>query len=373
MQIAQIAPVPLAHPGRDLARHEAELIAVTRRVIGSGSFIGGPEVERFEHDLAASTGTAAAAGLGSGTDALIFALQAAGISRGDEVIVPSHTAGPSVAAIHALSATPVFVDVDYDTACLEAALVAAAIGPRSKAILAVHLYGHPAQLDELARLATARNIALIEDCAQAQGATFLGKPVGSTGAFGCFSFYPTKNLGALGDGGAVVGSKPGVDLVRKLRVYGWNTPQYSEIPFGRCSRLDELQAGYLNVRLKGLTQDLDARRRIAGSYAELLSDLPVELPTERPGCRHAYHLYVIKADRRDALKQHLLEAGVMTGIHYPFPAHLQPGLSANARIAGGMNVTLRLQQRILSLPMFATMSDSEIERVADGVRGFFRS
>jgi dTDP-4-amino-4,6-dideoxygalactose transaminase len=364
--------IPLANPRRDLARHEAELIEVTRRVISSNSYIGGPEVEKFENSLASSVGAAAAAGLGSGTDSLIFAMQAAGIDRGDEVIVPSHTAGPSVAAIHALSATPVFVDVDYETACLDTAHIAAAIGSRTRAILAVHLYGHPAQLDELARLAATHDVALIEDCAQAQGATFAGKPVGSTGAFGCFSFYPTKNLGALGDGGAVTGSRQGIELVRKLRTYGWSTPQYSEIPFGRCSRLDELQAGYLNVRLQGLAQDVDARRRIASSYAELLSGLPVELPVERSGCRHAYHLYVIKTDRRDALKQHLHEAGIITGIHYPFPAHLQPGLSTNARTAGSLNVTLRLQERILSLPMFATLSDREIERVADGVRSFFR-
>jgi dTDP-4-amino-4,6-dideoxygalactose transaminase len=265
----------------------------------------------------------------------------------------------------------VFVDVDYDTACLDAALVAAAISPKTKAVLAVHLYGHPVQLDEMARLAAAHSIALIEDCAQAQGATFSGKPVGSTGTFGCFSFYPTKNLGALGDGGAVTGSRQGIELVRKLRTYGWNTPQYSELPFGRCSRLDELQAGYLNVRLPGLAQDVEARRRIAQVYRDRMSELPIDLPVERPGCRHAYHLFVIKSDRRDALKQHLQEADIMTGLHYPFPAHLQPGLSANARTSGSLDVTLRLQERILSLPMFATMSEAEVERVVDGVRSFF--
>ena len=365
--------IPLANPRRDLARHEAELLEATRRVINSGNYIGGPEVEKFESSLAMSVGTAAAAGLGSGTDSLIFALQAAGISRGDEVIVPSHTAGPSVAAIHALSATPVFVDVEYETACIDPALVAAAIGSRTKAILAVHLYGHPAQLDELARLASGHGVALIEDCAQAQGAMFSDKSVGSIGAFGCFSFYPTKNLGALGDGGAVTGPRAGVDLVRKLRTYGWTTPQYSELPFGRCSRLDELQAAYLNVRLGGLAQDVASRRRVAQIYRERMSGLPIELPTERSGCRHAYHLFVIKSDGRDALKKHLAEAGIMTGLHYPFPAHLQPGLSANARVGSRLDVTLQLQQRILSLPMFATMSDDEIGRVVDVVRGYFRN
>jgi dTDP-4-amino-4,6-dideoxygalactose transaminase len=365
--------IPLANPRRDLARYEAEMIEMTRRVIHSGSYIGGPEVDSFEKAMALSTAVEASVGLGSGTDALIFALQAAGIGRGDEVIVPSHTAGPSVAAIHALYATPVFVDVEYDTACIDAALVAAAIGPKTKAVLAVHLYGHPAQIDELVRLVARHDIALIEDCAQAQGAYFADKPVGSFGRFGCFSFYPTKNLGALGDGGAVAGSREGVDLVRKLCVYGWTTPQFSEIPYGRCSRLDELQAGYLNIRMKGLSADVDARRKLAQSYRQALAGMPLELPVERPNCRHAYHLFVVKSDKRDALKEHLAKAGVMTGLHYPFPAHLQPGLSASARIKGDLSVTLRLQQRILSLPMFATMTEAELARVADAIRNFFKA
>lgn len=364
--------VPLANPRRDLARHEADMLEVTRRVIHSGSYVSGPEVDLFEKALAQSAGVEGAVGLGSGTDALIFALQAAGVGPGDEVIVPSHTAGPSVAAVHALFATPVFVDVEYDTACIDAALAAAAIGPRTKAILAVHLYGHPARLDELTRLSASRGIALIEDCAQAQGAYFANKPVGSFGMFGCFSFYPTKNLGAIGDGGAVTGSREGVDLVRKLRVYGWTTPQFAELPHGRCSRLDELQAGYLNVRIKGLAADVDARRKIARAYREQLARLPIELPEERAGALHAYHLFVIKSDRRDDLKQYLGRAGVMTGLHYPFPAHVQPGLSANTRIEGALDVTLRLQQSILSLPIFATMTDAELARVTDAIRGFFQ-
>ena len=365
--------IPLANPRRDLARDEAELIEVTRRVIGSGVYIGGPEVSRFESSLASSVGTAAAAGLGSGTDALIFALQAIGISAGDEVIVPSHTAGPSVAAIHAVGATPVFVDVEQDTACIDPALAEAAMGPRTKAILAVHLYGHPAQLDILTRLAAAKGVALIEDCAQSQGASFSGRQVGSFGAFGCFSFYPTKNLGAIGDGGAVTGPAEAIDLVRKLRVYGWTTPQYAELTHGRCSRLDELQAGYLNVKLLGLAQDIDARRRVAALYRERLSDLPLALPPERPGCRHSYHLFVVQSDNRDALKTHLATAGVMTGLHYPYPAHVQPGLRANAREGSTLDVTLRLQRRILSLPMFATLADDEIDRVTDAVRSYFRA
>jgi dTDP-4-amino-4,6-dideoxygalactose transaminase len=371
MQIVE--NVPLANPYRDLARYEADFIEVTRRVIHSGSYIGGPEVVKFEGNLAASVGTPASAGLGSGTDALIFAMQAAGIGPGDEVIAPSHTAGPSIAAIHALKATPVFVDVDADTACIGATLVEAAVSPRTKAILAVHLYGHPAQLDQLLPLAQKHGLSLIEDCAQAQGATFAGRPVGSFGAFGCFSFYPTKNLGALGDGGAVTGTEQGIDLVRKLRTYGWSTPQYAELQFGRCSRLDELQAGFLNVRLSGLVDDVNARRRVAQIYREGMSGLPIDLPVEKANCQHAYHLFVIKSDHRDELQRHLAGANIMTGLHYPFPTHLQPGLAANARIGSSLAVTEKLQKTILSLPMFSTMSDAEIAKVIDGVRRFFGS
>ncbi|SPP94161.1 Daunorubicin biosynthesis sensory transduction protein DnrJ [Bradyrhizobium vignae] len=367
----QATVVPLASPHRDVARYEADLIEVTRRVIASGSYIGGPELDALEKALARAIGTEAATGVGSGTDALIFAMQAAGIARGDEVIVPSHTAGPSVAAINALSATPVFVDVEFDTACIDVNRVAAAIGPRTKAILAVHLYGHPARIEELVRLAADHGISLIEDCAQAQGARLMDRPVGSFGRFGCFSFYPTKNLGAIGDAGAVAGSTDGVSLVRQLRTYGWREPQFAEIPGGRCSRLDELQAGFLNVRLKGLDEDVRARREIARAYNERLAGLPIALPVEHKGAYHAYHLFVVKSDRRDALKEHLAKSGVMTGIHYPFPAHRQPGLTAGGRIEGTLDVTDRLQKQILSLPIFATMSGGEVDRVAEAVRRFF--
>lgn len=363
--------VPLASPRRDIARYEDDLIEVTRRVIASGSYIGGPELDALEKELARSIGAEAATGVGSGTDALILAMQAAGVGRGDEVIVPSHTAGPSVAAINALSAAPVFVDVEFDTACIDVNCVAEAIGPRTKAILAVHLYGHPARIDELVRLAADHGVLVIEDCAQAQGARLMDRSVGSFGRFGCFSFYPTKNLGAIGDAGAVSGSADGVSLVRQLRTYGWREPQFAEIAGGRCSRLDELQAGFLNVRLKGLDQDVRARREIARAYNERLAGLPIVLPVERKGAYHAYHLFVIKSDRRDALKEHLAKSGVMTGIHYPFPAHRQPGLAAGGRVAGTLEVTENLQKQILSLPIFATMSGDEVDRVAESVRGFF--
>ncbi|WP_176538859.1 DegT/DnrJ/EryC1/StrS family aminotransferase [Rhizobium sp. J15] len=365
--------VGLADPRRDLARFEDQLVEAARRVIASGFYINGTEVRFFEETMGRALGLESpVVGVGSGTDALIMALLAAGIGSGDEVIVPSHTAGPSVAAIRAVLATPVFVDVEADTACVDPDCVAQAVSPRTKAILAVHLYGHPADMDRLKPIAKRHDLVLIEDCAQAQGALLHDRPVGSIGDLGCFSFYPTKNLGAIGDGGAVSGSKERLKIVRKLRTYGWSEPQYSDLALGRCSRLDEIQAAFLNVKFSTLDTDVKSRRRIAEIYKNRLSDLPIELPVERPGAYHAYHLFVVKTASRDPLREYLSRAGIMTGLHYPFPVHVQPGLSQGARTAGSLVVTLDLQAKILSLPLFVTMTDAEIERVVTSVQDFFR-
>jgi len=212
---------------------------------------------------------------------------------------------------------------------------------------------------------------VVEDCAQAQGAYVGEDPVGSLGAVGCFSFYPTKNLGAIGDGGAVVGSEELVEKVRQLRTYGWTEPQYAEIENGRCSRLDELQAAYLNIRLGVLADAVSARQRVAKRYLEELADLPFDLPRVRQGNTHAYHLFVIKTDRRDELRQHLAAAEIGTGLHYPFPAHKQPGLAANSRTSVALATTEMLQSKILSLPLFASITDDEVSAVVEAVRGFF--
>lgn len=364
--------VNLADPKRDMMRFEQELIAASARVIQSGYYINGSEVKAFEQAMGTLLGQdIPVVGVGSGTDALILSLLAVGVGVGDEVIVPSHTAGPSVAAIRAVLGIPVFVDVEADTACLDPALVEQALSSRTKAILAVHLYGHPADIDGLLTIARAKGIALIEDCAQAQGASLNGKPVGTLGDVGCFSFYPTKNLGAIGDGGGVSGGQQMLEKVRMLRTYGWSEPQYSEISLGRCSRLDEIQAAFLNVKLPHLADDVAARRRIASIYKEALSGLPLRLPTERPNAVHAYHLFVIQTDRRDKLRAFLAARGVVTGLHYPYPAHLQPGLVQGARTAGSLNVTEDLREKILSLPIFVTMTDDEIAQVVEAVLAFF--
>jgi dTDP-4-amino-4,6-dideoxygalactose transaminase len=341
------------------------------RVIDSGHFILGPEVERFERTLAESMGVLDAIGVASGTDALVLALLGAQVKPGDEVITVSHTAGPTVAAIHTVGAIPVLVEVDESTYCIDPAKVRSALGPRTKAIIAVHLYGHFADIDALR--AAAPGIAIIEDCAQAQGASCRGRPVGSLGDASCFSFYPTKNLGAIGDGGAVASKDEALmDRVRKLRTYGWTKPQYSELEYGRCSRLDEIQAALLSVKIKTLPDNIRRRRAIAYRYRDGLRNLPLTLPTETPGTTHAYHLYVVRSDRRDALQSHLTSCEIGTGRHYPYPIHVQPGLVVNARIPEPLTVTEKIGSEILSLPMFATMTDAQADRVIAAVRSFFQ-
>jgi dTDP-4-amino-4,6-dideoxygalactose transaminase len=262
------------------------------------------------------------------------------------------------------------VECDPSTYCIDAEAVAAAVGPRTKAIIAVHLYGHPADIDALR--AAAPGIPIIEDCAQAQGASLNGRAVGALGAVSCFSFYPTKNLGALGDGGAVATNDEATAYaIRRLRTYGWTRPQYAELENGFCSRLDEIQAAILSVKLEALGATILRRRSIAARYRDEMKDLPLILPQEAPGAVHAYHLFVLRSDRRDALEKHLSAAGIGTGRHYPFPAHVQPGLVANARIVGPLARTEALCGEILSIPLFATMSDEQAGRVIAAIRGFF--
>jgi dTDP-4-amino-4,6-dideoxygalactose transaminase len=366
------ARIPFADPRSDLAGLRNDIIAAVARVIDSGCYVLGSEVATFEDRLSRRLGTAGSVGVGCCTEALVLALLAHGVGPGDEVITVSHTAGPTVAAILMTGATPVLVDVDPATYCLDSATLDAALSPRAKAIIPVHLYGHPADLLSISRFAREHSLFVIEDCAQAQDATFEGRPVGSVGDAGCFSFYPTKNLGGVGDGGAVtacVGET--VERMRHLRTYGWTTPQYAEIANGRCSRLDEVQAAILNVKLDCLAQAIDRRREIAHQYDDAFSGLQLISPIERAGCRHVYHLYVVRCDRRDALAQHLDRAGISTGLHYPLPVHKQPAFARIARIPGPLRATERIATEILTLPLYPTMARKNVERVVDAVRSFF--
>jgi dTDP-4-amino-4,6-dideoxygalactose transaminase len=364
------AAVPLAYPCGETQALREEIVAALVRVIDSPVYILGPEVRAFEKALAISTATADAIGVASCTDALLLAQLALGVGAGDEVITVSHTAGPTVAAIHMTGATPVLVDIDRVTYCMDPASLKAALSPKTKAIIAVHLYGHPA--DIAAIRAAAPGVPVIEDCAQAQGALAYGKPVGSLGEIACFSFYPTKNLGAIGDGGAITTNDSALaERVRKLRTYGWTKPQYAELENGRCSRLDEIQAALLSVKLKSLPGWVERRRALAARYRDHFSDLPLTLPREIENYEHAYHLYVVRCDRRDALEAHLQKSGIGAARHYPFPAHKQPGLAALARVPSPLTVTECFADEILSLPMFSTMTDAQADRVIAAVKAFF--
>jgi len=363
-------PIPFAFPAGEAQALRGEIDAALARVLDGNAYILGPEVAAFEKALAASLQVCDVIGVGSGTDALVLALVGLGIVSGDEVITVSHTSGATVAAIRMVGAIPVLVDILEDTYCLDPDDLRSALSPKTKAIIAVHLYGHPADIEAIR--AAAPGIPVVEDCAQAQGAFWQGRPAGSLGDIACFSFYPTKNLGALGDGGAVASNDAGIAArIRTLRTYGWTKPQYAELCHGRCSRLDEIQAALLSVKLKVLPDYVARRRALAARYHAGLSALPLTLPVEKPGAAHAYHLYVLRSDRRDALEQHLGNEAIGVGRHYPFPVHRQPGLASGARISGTLSVTDRIGGQILSLPMFATMSDGQADRVIAAILDFF--
>ena len=324
--------------------------AAFRTVLGSGSLILGPEVAAFEAEFARWCGAGHALGVASGTDAIELALRALDLPAGSEVVCPNITATASCAGILRAGLAPVIVDVDPVTLTLDAARTAEAIGERTAAILAVHLYGRAAPVAGL----TALGIPVIEDVAQAHGLDVDGRPAGSTGVLGCFSFYPTKNLGAFGDGGAVVTSSPELAArVRLLRTYGQDPVAYALEP-GLNSRLDELQAAFLRVRLHTLDAENARRHAIAQAYDEALG---------RPSVPGVNHLYVVRSTRRDELQRHLAEAGIGTGIHYAWTLDQQPAY-AGCRRGGALGVSTRAVTEILSLPCHAFLSDGAVERVA---------
>jgi dTDP-4-amino-4,6-dideoxygalactose transaminase len=364
--------VPLAAPAAENARLRPDLLAAVARVIDSGAYVLGDEVRAFEAEMAAALGVKGVVGVGSGTDALIIALRALGVGSGDEVVLPSHTAGPTAAAVCLLGAVPVLIDVDPDIYGVTPELVATALTERTKAVIVVHLYGHPVDVEAIAVVTRGAGVPLIEDCAQAQGARIGERQVGSFGDIGCFSFYPTKNLGAIGDGGALASSDEAIlAKLRALRTYGWVRPQYAEVPGGACSRLDELQAAMLRIKLAGLDASVTRRRAIAERYRVGLHGLPLRLPVERQGHAHGHHLFVVRSEQRDALAEHLKGHGVMTGRHYPYAVHEQPVFKAAARIPHPLSETEALIPEILSLPLFPELTDAQVDRVIAAVRGFF--
>jgi dTDP-4-amino-4,6-dideoxygalactose transaminase len=339
-----------------------ELGAAAQRVLASGWYILGPELEAFEAAFAAYHGVRHAVGVANGTDAVELALRALGIGEGDEVITVAHTAVATVCAVERAGARPVLVDIDETTYTMDPAAAAAAITPRTRALLPVHLYGHPADMAALAALATRHGLALVEDCAQAHGAHCEGRRVGTIGQLGAFSFYPTKNLGAYGDAGAVITDDPALaQRVRSLRNYG-QSRRYHHLEPGQNSRMDELQAALLRVKLAHLDEHNALRRRLARTYSDCLEG--VVTPASRQGADHVFHLYVVRHPRRDALMEALAEREVQTLIHYPVPVHLQP---AYQHLGGALPVTERIAREILSLPLYVGLDAREAGFVARSV------
>jgi dTDP-4-amino-4,6-dideoxygalactose transaminase len=350
-------------PGED----RGAVTAAIQRVVSRGLYVLGPEVEAFEREFAAAAGTARAVGVGSGTDALALILRALGIGPGDEVITTPLTAAYTALAVMMAGARPVFADIDPVHLTIDPAAVEQAIGARTRAILPVHLYGQAADMAALTAIAERHHLAVVEDCCQAHLATGGGRPVGSIGAAGAFSFYPTKNLGAFGDGGAVVTNDAALaGRIARLR-NGGQSDRYQHSEPGVNSRLDEVQAAILRARLPRLRAWTDRRRRLAAMYRARLAAGPAAAVPER-GAGHVYHLFVIRTDARDELREHLAARGIETLVHYPVPVPRQPALAA-ARGAE-CPTAARACAEVLSLPLHHAMADHTVQEVAAAVAAF---
>jgi dTDP-4-amino-4,6-dideoxygalactose transaminase len=378
MRDPQDAPLVIRQtdPCAGYLAQRAAIDAVITRVLEGGLYVLGREVEAFEAAFANFVGVAHAIGVGNGTDAIELALRACSVGAGDLVFTVSHTAVATVAAIERAGATAVLIDVEPGTYTmapheLSRALQMAPPG-RPAAVLPVHIYGQPAELSVLSELARAHGLRLIEDCAQSHGALYHGQPTGSFGDVACFSFYPTKNLGALGDGGMVVTNDPVLaSTLREIREYGWRE-RYVSARIGINSRLDAIQAAVLGVKLGNVAADNARRQAIAERYDAGLAGLPLRLPWRRPGAAHVFHQYVVRLAERDALRERLRVSGIGTGIHYPVPVHRQPAYSGRLSCGpSGLGVTERAAPQILSLPIYPQLSDLAIDRVIDAIRAFF--
>lgn len=350
---------------------ESDIRSAIDRVFESGWFVLGKELEAFEREFAEFLGVGHAVGVGSGTDAIQLGLMACGVARGDEVITVANTCVPTAAAIVASGATPVLVDADPVTLTMDSTLVEAAITDRTRAIVPVHLYGHPCDMGPLVALAKSRGVPIVEDCAQAHGAKYKDIPVGGIGEAGAFSFYPSKNLGAYGDAGAVVTNDEAIaERSRKFRNYG-EDERYHHSSHGINSRLDEIQAAVLRVKLGNLNEWNAARRRLADAYRSGLDGLPITLPTEADWAGHCYHLFVIRTPKRDALRAHLAAQDIGTQLHYPVPLHLQEAFAWLDRPRGSFPVAEAAADEVLSLPMYPELSEDSVREVCRAVSDFF--
>lgn len=350
-------------------QYKTHFDTAVQRVLSSGHFILGPELERFEKDFEEYLGTGYVAGCASGTEAIYLALAACDVGADDEVLVVAHTAVPTINAISMTGAKPVFVDIDADTCLIDLDDLESRITSKTRAIVPVHLYGQMVDMTRIMEIANRHGLKVVEDCAQSTGARQNGTIAGVTGDFGAFSFYPSKNIGAFGDGGAIATrSRENFDRLTMLRNYG-QSKRYHHDTVGINSRLDEIQAAILSCQLPFLQQWNNRRREIAARYTSELSSI-VQTPVEAPENEHVYHLYVIQSNSRDALQEHMLDQGVQTLIHYPIAAHLQKAYGHLGGKVGQLRATERVAGRILSLPMHQGLTDEQLDAVIAAVKSF---
>ena len=373
------APILAANPGADYRAHRDTIAEAINRVLESGVYILGEEVEAFEREFAHFLGIAHAVGVGSGTEALHLALRVLEIGPGDCVITVSHTAVATVAAIGLAGATPRFVDIDPATFTMDPSQLEEVIqreihaGSRVRAVIPVHLYGHPAAMPAIMEIARRHDLLVIEDCSQAHGAIADGKMTGTWGDVATFSFYPTKNLGALGDAGAIVtANSEFAEKARRLRQYGWKNRNYSEMP-GMNTRLDEIQAAILRVKLASLDNANHRRRELAALYDRLLATTPLKLPKVVSPIRHVFHQYVVRAQCRDNLLAFLRENGVLAAILYPIPVHLQPAYASAAMASGVLPITEQVAGEILSLPLHPGLTNQDVIHISDLLTRWYSS
>jgi UDP-2-acetamido-2-deoxy-ribo-hexuluronate aminotransferase len=356
--------IPMVDLKKQFNEIKQELFDVLTEVLESSQYVLGPKVQEFEKSIAAYHGVSEAVGVASGTDALHLALDAIGIGEGDEVITTPFTFFATAEAILYTGATPVFVDIEPDTMNLDPGRIEASITRRTKAIVPVHIFGHPADMERIQAIAKKHSLSVIEDCAQSFGAGIKGKKTGSFGDAGCFSFYPSKNLGAFGDGGMVVLGDDAIAAdIRKLRNHG-TVGAYRHESVGFNSRLDEIQAAVLLVKLRRIDAYNQQRRQIAALYNTLLSDA-VTPPAERPGCTHVYHQYTIRTAKRNELQSHLRENDVSSVVYYPIPLHLQEAVNFLGYKTGDFPVAEETAEKVLSLPIFPGLEEGTVRKIAD--------
>jgi dTDP-4-amino-4,6-dideoxygalactose transaminase len=359
--------IPIADPAAEYRELAADIDAAVRGVLASGRYILGPEGSALEAEIAALTGAAHVVGVNSGTDALHFPLRAAAIGAGDEVVMPSFTFVATAEAASYVGARPVFADIDPETFCIDPQSLERALSPRTRAVIAVHLYGRCAPMAEIAEICRARKLILIEDCAQALGADEAGRPAGSWGDFGSFSFYPTKNLAAAGDAGMITARDPRhAERLRMLRHHG-SRQTYLHETLGWNSRLDELQAAILRVKLRHLERFNGARAALARFYGENLKGSGLSLPADNPRGRHVWHQYTVRGEKRDALRGALDQAAIASMIYYPVPLHRQP-LYAPDNAGRKFPVTEEAARTVLSLPIFPHLGEARARRVCEALR-----